>query len=122
VAGGGPNNVPALSAHLDSPQGVALDPSGGIHIAASSIVYKVDPAGLLTVIAGNGSSVPGGDGGPATAAGMSSAVGLAVNSVGDIFISDADAHQIRRVSAATGIITTYAGTGVPGVNPGGDGD
>jgi sugar lactone lactonase YvrE len=60
-----------------------------------------------------------GDRGPATAAVLAHPGRLTVSAAGDVFISDALHHRVRRVDAKTGRITTVAGTGVPGYN--GDG-
>ncbi len=116
-AGGGPNSLPALSSSIGYPGGVARDESGNSYIADSysNRVFKVDASGTLTVFAGDGSSIGGeggysGDGGPATSAELSRPEGIAVDSSGDVFIADTDNSVIREVMAATGIITTVAGT------------
>lgn len=71
------------------------------------------PQSTIRTIAGNGSQVFAGDGGPATAAGLNHPRGLAVDASGNVYISDVDNHRIRRVSPS-GIISTIAGNGVPG--------
>ena len=53
VAGGGPNNMPALSANVLA-SAVALDSSGNLYVASSSRVFRVDASGQLRVYAGNG--------------------------------------------------------------------
>jgi hypothetical protein len=70
--------------------------------------------GVMTTVAGDGVVGYGGDGGAATSARLSMPVNVAVNSLDDVFIADRDNHRIRRVAAATGVITTIAGNGVPG--------
>ena len=75
--------------------------------------------GVITTVAGNGNFDFGGDGGPATSASLDSPEGVAVDSTGDVFISDSFNSRVRRVDAVTGAITTYAGNGTPGVS--GDG-
>ena len=67
--------------------------------------------GNISTIAGNGSASFSGDGGAATGAGLNHPRGLAIDSSGNLYISDVDNHRIRRVSAG-GIITTVAGNGV----------
>jgi sugar lactone lactonase YvrE len=74
--------------------------------------------GIITTIAGNGTLGFSGDGGNATAAQLINPTGVAVDSVGNVYIADPGTHRIRRVSAA-GVITTVAGNGNPGFN--GDG-
>jgi len=74
-------------------------------------------AGIITTYAGNGfghgSLIGGfaGDGGAATSAELSGPAGIAMDSVGNMYIADEFNHRIRRVDAATGIITTVAGGG-----------
>ncbi len=69
------------------------------------------------VVAGGVNDI--GDGGPATSAVLAHPGCLALDDAGDLFISDAMTHRVRRVDAASGLIQTVAGTGIPGYN--GDG-
>jgi hypothetical protein len=113
VAGGGPNNLPALASSMD-PVGVAEDAAGNVYIASysSSRVFRVDTAGNLTVLAGNGLCGYSGDGGPATQAEICDPRGkVALDSSGDLFIADTYNCVIREVVAATGFIQTIAGNG-----------
>ncbi len=55
-----------------------------------------------------------GDNGPATAAELDSPTGLALDSAGNLYIADSHNHRIREVAAATGAISTIAGTGIAG--------
>src|ERR1700686_4456119 len=73
VAGGGPNNIPALAANLYYPRGIAVDSVGNYYIADyyQCRVFKVDTTGTLTVLAGDGFCNYRGDGGPATKAELS---------------------------------------------------
>ena len=125
VAGGGPTNLPALSANLGELSSVALDGAGNVYITASSQIYKISPAGQLTSVAGNhrtgyfGSSGFSGDGGPATSAQLNSPHGVFVDRSGNIFIADSVNERIREVLASTGTIETVAGTGMSGYS--GDG-
>ena len=112
VAGGGPNNVPAVSANIN-PEGVAVDAAGNLFIAdiVTHHIFKVDTAGQLTVVAGNDILGFSGDGGPATSAILNGPIGVALDGSGNLFIADRVNQRIRRVDAATGIITTVAGNG-----------
>lgn len=74
--------------------------------------------GIITTVAGNGTSGFSGDGGPATAASIYSPFGVAVDTSGNLYISDFGNYRVRRVDT-NGIITTFAGTGVSGYS--GDG-
>ena len=114
VAGGGtPNNVPALQVGLGAPRGVAVDGAGNTYIAALvlNMVFKVDPTGVLTTVAGTGLPSFCGDGGQATSACLSFPFDVAVDAAGNLFIADGGNARIRKVAASTGIITTFAGTG-----------
>ncbi len=105
---------PATSALLEGCKGVFLDSAGNIFIADSynNRIRKVDAAtGIITTIAGDGSRSYGGDNGPATSASLSRPDHVVVDASGNIFVSDTENHRIRRIDAATKIITTYAGTG-----------
>lgn len=112
----------ATSAELDTPYGVAVDGSGNIYIAdvAANVVRKVTAStGIITRVAGNGVRGYGGDSGPATSAELEQPRGLTVDSSANIYIADSFNNRIRKVTASTGIITTFAGDGTRGYS--GDG-
>src|SRR5438876_70388 len=117
VAGGGAGDGGAATdASLNQPRGVALDASGNLYIADQSNlrIRKVDAAaGIITTVAGNGSPAFAGDGGAATSASLNEPSGVAVDASGNVYIADQSNHRIRKVDAATGIITTVAGNGSP---------
>ncbi|PYJ09310.1 MAG: hypothetical protein DME93_13110, partial [Verrucomicrobia bacterium] len=102
---------PATSASLNGPRGVAVDPAGNVYIAdrGNSRIRKVDTVGLISTIAGNGTSGFSGDGGLATAASFD-AWSLAVDVSGNLYITDPRNHRVRKVNTA-GIISTVAGDG-----------
>jgi uncharacterized protein (TIGR03437 family) len=103
---------PASQATLTLPQGLATDANGNVFFCSLNRVRKVDPNGTITTVAGNGSPLALGDGGPAGAAGTTP-VSLALDMEGNLFIAEPGANKIRKVNSA-GIITTVAGTGIPG--------
>ena len=113
---------PATAAKLKFPEDVAVAGNGDIYIADSGnhVIRKVTAAtGAITTVAGNGSPGYTGDGVPATATSLKSPRGIQVAANGDLYIGDRSNSRIRKVIAATGLITTYAGTGVAGYS--GDG-
>jgi sugar lactone lactonase YvrE len=115
VAGFAGDGGPAAAAQFSVPVDVAVDATGNLYVAdfgQNRRVRKIDTAGIITTIAGNGTSTSPGDNGPATQAGLTP-YALALDSSGNLYIADADNRRVRRVST-NGIITTVAGTGVPG--------
>ncbi|HEY3128875.1 MAG TPA: hypothetical protein VGL91_05415 [Acidobacteriota bacterium] len=111
---------PATAATLNLPAGVAFDPSGNLVIAdwANDVIRKVVPSGIITTIAGNGRTGYSGDGSAALAASLSGPLGIAYDSAGNLYVADSGNQVVRRIST-NGIITTVAGSGVPGFS--GDG-
>ena len=109
---------PATAAQLAAPAGIALDKSGQhlfIADSTNNVVREVNlTTGLISTLAGNGTSGYTGNGGPATAAELNKPRGVALDSMGNIYIADSANQVIREVSAATGVITTVAGNGTPG--------
>jgi uncharacterized protein (TIGR03437 family) len=113
---------PATSASLQ-PTGVTVDSAGNIYVAdtAKSVIRKIDTAGIITTVAGNGSTQFSGDGGPATSATIylgNQHNGLALDNSGNLYIADYGHNRVRKVDAS-GIITTVAGNG--GIGFSGDG-
>lgn len=104
---------PAASAELRGPFGLALDANGNLFIAdqINNRIRRVDAStGIITTVAGNGTFGFSGDGGPATAARFRSPAAVALDANGNLFIGDSSNHRVRRVDAATGVITTVAAT------------
>ncbi|MGQ0521864.1 MAG: NHL domain-containing protein [Actinomycetota bacterium] len=123
AGGGAPGDgigdgAPALGASLANPGAMVVDTAGDLLIADTGHgrVRRVDAtAGTITTLAGGGTPVSGvGDGGPAGEARLTSPCSLALDGGGHLFVSDCGDHRLRRVDAATGIITTVAGDGTPG--------
>jgi RHS repeat-associated protein len=106
---------PAVVAQLNSPYGVSVDSTGNIYIADrdNHRIRKVDTSGIITTVAGNGIPSFSGDGGPATEAELKYPAGIALDSIGNVYIADLSNHRIRKVDTS-GIITTVAGNGIPG--------
>ena len=111
---------PATAARLYNPTGVAVDAVGNVYIADSYNwkIRKVNTSGIISTIAGNGTTSFGADGCQATATGFNTCYGVAVDAIGNIYIPDYDNQRVRKVNTS-GIITTIAGTGTSGFS--GDG-
>ncbi len=116
VAGFSGDGGPATRAELSDPTAVAVDSAGDLYIAdfGNNRVRMVSPSGVITTIAGNGTFGDSGDNGPATAAAISGPAGIAVDAAGDVFLTDPFHGLVRKVSPS-GVITTVAGGGEPGV-------
>jgi hypothetical protein len=107
------NGGQATSAMLNYPGGVAVDTAGNLFIGdyENMRVRKVTPAGIISTYAGNGVNGTGVDGVPATSSPFRGVADLAVDTAGNLYISDDFNNRVRKVTAATGIITTVAGGG-----------
>ncbi|HUD83401.1 MAG TPA: hypothetical protein VMQ67_07850, partial [Candidatus Saccharimonadales bacterium] len=103
---------PATSADLNKPQGVAVEAFGNLFFADQNNqrIRKVNTNGIITTVAGNGTTNYSGDGGTAISASLNYPVGVAVDAFGNLFIADGNNHRIREVNT-DGIITTVAGDG-----------
>jgi sugar lactone lactonase YvrE len=113
---------PATSAELNFPDGVALDSNGNLFIGdvENSRIREIAIAtGDIATVAGNGLAGYSGDGGLATNAELDFPSRPFIDAAGDIYIADYKNNRIRKVNAATGIITAIAGNGTPGYS--GDG-
>lgn len=111
------DGVPATQAPIYLPSGLAVDGGGNLYLADSinNRVRRVDAVThTITTVAGNGNAGSAGDGGPATAAQVTSPSGIALDGAGNLYIADTGSNTIRRVDAASGNIVTIAGT--PGVS------
>ena len=115
----------ATAASFSNPTDIAVDAAGNLYIADENDgrVRKVTAAtGIVSTLAGGGtapSTCTGstntvGDGCLATAATLSSPFGVAVDGAGNVYVPDQGGNRVRKVAAATGIISTIAGTGTSG--------
>jgi len=105
---------PAILARLYAPEGVTVDRAGNLYIADTfnHRIRKVDTSGFISTVAGRGYNGARGDGGSAMAAELGYPKGVAVDSAGNLYIAQGQPHnRVRKVEAATQIITTVAGGG-----------
>ena len=109
-------HVPAASAELYAPVVVAVSPDGSLYIADTNnhSVRKIDHAGQIVTVVGNGTPGFSGDGGAATSAQLNLPSGLAFDRRGRLYIADTANNRVRLVGL-DGNITTVAGDGTPGV-------
>jgi len=110
----------ASQARLTQPSGLAVNSDGNVYIAdtGNHVIRRIDSSGIIRTVAGTGAQGFGGDGGPATQATLLFPEGVAVDSVGNLYIADTQNHRIRKVDG-NGRINTIAGNGKPGYS--GDG-
>jgi hypothetical protein len=113
------DNIPATAATLWGPLGLAIDKAGNVYIAdnANDRVRMVNASGIITTIAGNGTTGYSGDGDAATNTQIGRPTGLAIDNAGNIFIGGN--QRIVKIENGTTLVTTYAGTGTSGYS--GDG-
>ncbi|MCD6011184.1 MAG: hypothetical protein K0Q79_1046 [Flavipsychrobacter sp.] len=111
---------PATAAKLNKPYSVAADVYGNVYISdeGNNVIRKVNAGGTISTYAGTGMAGYSGDMGPATAAMLNGPQGIATDTLGNLYIADADNHAVRKVWLG-GTIETIAGNGTIGYS--GDG-
>jgi sugar lactone lactonase YvrE len=117
VAGFAGDGAAAANAQLNAPASVSLDAAGNLYIADTGnhrIRMVSAQTGTISTVVGTGTAGSSGDGGLAGSAAVSSPAGVVSDSDGDLYIADTGNHKIRFVNAATGLISTFAGTGTAG--------
>lgn len=107
------DDEPAIEASMQKISDIIVDAKYNIYFSddINHRVRKITPDGIITTIAGNGQATFAGDGGPAADASLYAPVGLALDTTGNLYISDSGNHRVRRVSDY-GVINTIAGKGV----------
>ncbi|MEJ2527675.1 MAG: hypothetical protein P8Y49_06285, partial [Sulfurovaceae bacterium] len=112
------DNILAIEATLSTVGDITVDKEGNLYLAEYNTIRKIDSDGVITTVAGNGSSGYSGDGGAAIEASFNKPISVATDNNGNLYIADRNNYRIRKVDT-NGIITTVAGNGSNGYS--GDG-
>jgi hypothetical protein len=108
---GGPGSADGVgsAARFVNPRGVAADASGTVYVAdpGNHTIRRISSGGTVTTLAGL-AGIPGSADGTGSAARFNTPLGVAVDPLGNVYVSDRNNHAIRKVTAA-GVVTTLAG-------------
>lgn len=101
---------PAATARFNDPTGLARDSAGNLYVAdtANGTIRRIAADGTVTTLAGSPANRGNTDGTGSTAT-FTAPTGLALDSAGNLYVTDAQAHVVRRISPA-GVVTTLAGS------------
>lgn len=113
----GNTNGTASAARFNGPVGVGVDASGNVYVAElnNHLIRKVSSAGVVTTLAGSGTT--GSANGTGVSASFNNPAALALDGSGNVYVADTFNHLIRKVSAA-GVVSTLAGSGAFGSSNG----
>lgn len=102
------------AAQFRGPAGVAIGPDGIIYVAdgANNTIRKVTSAGVVTTLAGS-PGVTGSSNGTGSSASFFAPVGVAIDSIGTVYVADRGNNLIRKITSS-GVVTTLAGSGAAG--------
>ena len=112
IKGGAGDGGPATAAQFNYISGLEVDALGNVYVSDmnEARIRKISPTGTITTIAGTGVSGHKGNGGPAVAARIETPGGLALDSAGNLFLTEFWSGRLRKIDSA-GIITTIGGIG-----------
>ena len=108
---------PAKEAALGLPEHLAFDSKGDLYICdnGNNRIRRVDMrTGIITTFFGTGASSSYGDGGPATEAATDTPDSIHIDQYDNVYVGEARGNRLRKIDGRTGIVTTIAGTGIPG--------
>ena len=108
---------PATEAAFHHPEHLAFDSHGNLYVCDNSNnrIRKIDKqSGIITTVLGNGQRASNGDGGPATEASTLMPDAICLDAHDNLYVGEKYGYRVRKVEAATGIVRTLVGNGVPG--------
>lgn len=110
----GSTNGMGAAASFRNPSGITTDASGNVYVAdgGNNMIRKITPTGVVTTLAGIGTSGSA-DSQQGTNASFNFPRGIAVDTSGNVFVSDTRNNMIRKIDT-TGTVTTVAGTTADG--------
>lgn len=99
--GRGGDGGPATAAQLDTPYDLMFAPDGDLYVAdtGNNVIRRIDAAGVITTVAGDGEPRFAGDGGPAASCSLRRPSGLLLDAAGALWIADTSNHRVRRIAA-----------------------
>ena len=124
------DGCPGTSTTFSQPAGLAADIYGNVYVSdtGNNIVREISPIGYVSLVAGGASAVCSsttltidsfGDNCPPTKAIFNGPTGLAIDSNMNIYIADTGNSEVRKIVASSGLVTSFAGTGVAGAGSNG---
>ncbi len=118
----GATGLPGTRTPVNNPYGIVAGPDAALYFCEvdTGRIRRIDlESQNLTTLAGNGEKAYTGDGGLARDAAFLTPHEIRFDLAGNLYVVERDSHTVRRIDAATGIVTTIAGTGEAGFS--GDG-